>query len=62
MAGWIKSDRQVKRTIVFVDIESITGNQIPAAREVKYYPFGADDTLESIYDENAAQAPGPPTL
>jgi hypothetical protein len=60
--GSASGGRRVKRTIFFIDIESSTGNQIPAGREVRYYPVGADDTLESIYDENAAQAPSPPTL
>jgi len=45
----------VKRTVDSIDIEPKTGNQVRAGREVKYYPVGAADSLESIYDENAAQ-------
>ena len=55
MAGWIKSERQVKRTIVFVDIGKKTASQIPAAREVRYYRAGPEDILEAVYDEYAAQ-------
>jgi hypothetical protein len=55
MAGWIKSDRQVKRTIVFVDIGRKAASQIPAAREVRYYRAGPEDILEAVYDEYAAQ-------
>jgi hypothetical protein len=51
----IRGARQVKRTIVLIDTELKTGNQIPAAREVKYYRIGEDEALEQIYDENAAQ-------
>jgi hypothetical protein len=51
----IRGARQVKRTIVVIDTEPNTGNQIPAAREAKYYRIGADEALEQIYDENAAQ-------
>jgi hypothetical protein len=47
--------RQVKRTIVVVEINSKSGSQIPTGREVKYYQLDAGDTLEEIYDENAAQ-------
>jgi hypothetical protein len=46
---------QVKRTIALIDIEPKTGNQIRASGEVRYYPVRAGDSLESIYDENAAQ-------
>lgn len=55
MAGWIKSERQVKRTIVLVDIGKKTASQIPAAREVRYYRAGPEDILEAVYDEYAAQ-------
>ena len=55
MAGYIKGDRQVKRTIVFVDIGRKTASQIPAAREVRYYRAGPEDILEAVYDEYAAQ-------
>jgi hypothetical protein len=47
--------RQVTREIVPIDIDSKSGNQIPAARELKSYPIEVGDTLEEIYDENAAQ-------
>jgi hypothetical protein len=47
--------RQVKRTIVVVEIDSKSGSQIPTGREVKYYQLDVGDTLEGIYDENAAQ-------
>jgi hypothetical protein len=55
LAGWVKRDRQVKRTVVFVDIGSNTGSQIPTAREVRYYRAGPEDILEGIYDQYAAQ-------
>jgi hypothetical protein len=45
----------VKRTIVVVEIESKSGSQIPIGREVKYYQLDVGETLEEIYDENAAQ-------
>jgi hypothetical protein len=47
--------REVKRTIVAVEIESKSGSQVPLKREVKYYPLDPGDSLEEIYDENAAQ-------
>jgi hypothetical protein len=47
--------RQVTREIVSIDIDSKSGSQIPAAREMKSYPVEVGDTLEEIYDENAAQ-------
>jgi hypothetical protein len=47
--------RQVKRTIIFIDIDAKSGSQTTTGREVKYYPFDACDTLEEIYDQNAAQ-------
>jgi hypothetical protein len=47
--------RQVKRNIVIVEIESKSGNQISTGREVKSYQLDAGETLEEIYDENAAQ-------
>jgi hypothetical protein len=53
--GSAQGFRQVKRTIVAVEIESKSGSQVPRGREVKYYPLDASDTLEEIYDENAAQ-------
>lgn len=55
MAGWIKSDRQVKRTIVFIDIGRKTASQIPASREVRYYRADPEDILEGIYDEYSSQ-------
>ena len=51
----VRNLRRVKRTVDSIDIEPKTGNQVRAGREVKYYPVGAADSLESIYDENAAQ-------
>jgi hypothetical protein len=50
-----RAARQVKRSIAVIDIESKTGNQIRVGTEVRYYRVGAGDTLESVYDENAAQ-------
>jgi hypothetical protein len=47
--------RQVKRTIIFIDIDAKSGSQTTTGREVKYYPFDACETLEEIYDQNAAQ-------
>jgi len=47
--------REVKRTMVFVDVDLKSGNQITTDWEVKHYPFEAGDNLEEIYDENAAQ-------
>jgi hypothetical protein len=53
--GSVPGARQVIRTIVLVDVDSKSGSQIPAARELKSYPIDACDSLEEIYDENAAQ-------
>ena len=59
--GWtrfpllLQGTRQVKRTIAFVDIEPNTGTQISSGLQSKYYRIGPGDTLEGIYDENAAQ-------
>jgi len=53
--GSAGGSKQVKRTINIVEIDLKSGRQIPAAREVEYYPMDAGDTLEQIYDENAAQ-------
>lgn len=47
--------RQVRRSIVTVEIQSKSGSQVPLGREVKYYPLDPGDSLEEIYDENAAQ-------
>jgi hypothetical protein len=52
--GSVKAQRQVKRTIVFIDLGPKTGIQIPTAREVKYYQVDAGENLENVYDENAA--------
>ena len=52
---WVLSGREVKRTISLIEIDTKTGGQICANREVKVYPVRAGETLESIYDENAAQ-------
>jgi hypothetical protein len=51
----VQGVRQVKRTIVAVDIEPESGNQVPTGKELKYYPLDAGDTLEETFDENAAQ-------
>ena len=51
----VQGIRQVKRTIVVVEIHSKSGGQIPTSREAKYYQMDAGDTLEEIYDANAAQ-------
>jgi hypothetical protein len=51
----VQGTRQVTRRIVLVDVDRKSGSQIPAARELKSYPIEAGDTLEEIYDENAAQ-------
>jgi hypothetical protein len=51
----VKRTRQVTRTIILVVIDSKSGSQIPASRELKSYPVEAGDSLEEIYDENAAQ-------
>lgn len=53
--GSAPGNRQVTRAIVLVDIDSKSGSQIPAARELKSYPIESGDTLEEIYDENTAQ-------
>lgn len=53
--GSVPGNRQVTRAIVLVDIDSKSGSQIPAAGELKSYPIESGDTLEEIYDENAAQ-------
>jgi hypothetical protein len=53
--GWRGTGRRVRRTIVLVDIEPKSGAQLPASNEVKYYPIDPGETLEQIYDENAAQ-------
>jgi hypothetical protein len=55
LTGPVRGTRQVTRAIVFIDVETKSGNQIPTGKEVRSYPFGTDDTLEGIYDENAAQ-------
>jgi hypothetical protein len=45
----------VNRTIVSIDLEPKSGRQTPAAREVKHYRIEPGETLEEIYDQNAAQ-------
>jgi hypothetical protein len=55
LAGTAKGGRQVDRTIVLIDVDPVTGRQIPVSREVRYYPLEPADNLESIYDEFAAQ-------
>jgi hypothetical protein len=55
LAGAVRGERQVKRTIVFIDLGPKTGSQIPIAREVRYYRVEAGENLENVFDENAAQ-------
>ena len=55
LEGSVKNMRRVKRTIDVVDIERKTGIQTRASREMKYYPAGPGETLEGVFDENAAQ-------
>jgi hypothetical protein len=55
LVGSVQGTRQVTRTIVLIDLDSKSGSQIPASRELKSYPVEAGDSLEEIYDENAAQ-------
>jgi hypothetical protein len=55
LEGSVKNMRRVKRTIDVVDIEPKTGIQTRASREMKYYPAGPGETLEGVFDENAAQ-------
>jgi hypothetical protein len=45
----------VSRTIVLLNIDPKTSIQIPVSREVKYYRMESGDSLEEIYDENAAR-------
>jgi hypothetical protein len=54
-AASVTGAREVKRTIVSIDIDPKSGSQIPTGREVKYYRTDPGETLEQIYDENAAQ-------
>jgi len=49
-----KGIRQVKRTVVMLDIDPQTGVQLPLSREVKYYRAEAGESLEEIYDEYAS--------
>jgi hypothetical protein len=46
---------QVKRAIVFIDIDPKTGSQIPTGGETKYYRMEPGDTLEAVYDEYSSQ-------
>jgi hypothetical protein len=46
--------RRVRRSIALIDTDPKTGDQLRAGGDVKYYPVGAGDTLESIFDEYAA--------
>jgi len=55
LEGTAQGAREVTRTIVLIDVDSKSGSQIPAAKELKSYPVDAGDSLEEIYDENAAQ-------
>jgi hypothetical protein len=47
--------RQVKRTIMRIDIDARTGSQVMNGREVRYYRMEAGDTLEGIYDEYSSR-------
>ena len=38
-----------------MEIDVKSGNQASADREVRHYPVEPGETLEEIYDENAAQ-------
>jgi hypothetical protein len=55
LAGTVRGERQVKRSIVLIDLGPKTLSQIPVAREVRYYRIEAGENLESVFDENAAQ-------
>jgi len=50
-----KGARKVSRTIVLLSIDPKTSIQVPVSREVKYYRMESGDSLEEIYDENAAR-------
>jgi hypothetical protein len=54
-AASVRGAREVNRTIVSIDLEPKSGRQTPAAREVKHYRIEPGETLEEIYDQNAAQ-------
>ena len=47
--------RQVKRSIVHLDIDPKQGRQTLVSADVKFYPIDPGELLEEIYDENAAQ-------
>jgi hypothetical protein len=55
LEGAVRGARQVKRTIVFIEIAPGTGSQLPTAKEVKRYRIDPGEALEEVYDENAAQ-------
>ncbi len=50
-----KGLRTVRRTTLLLHIDPKTGIQLPVSREVKYYRMESGDSLEQIYDENAAR-------
>jgi hypothetical protein len=47
--------RQIKRAIVFIDIDAKSGSQTTTGGEATYYPFEACETMEEVCNENAAQ-------
>jgi len=50
-----RGTREVRRTITVIELHPASGYQIPVSRDVKYYPIAADEVLEEVFDENAAQ-------
>jgi hypothetical protein len=55
MATSARGSLEVKRTIDFIEIDPHTGDQTRVSGEIQFYRVGSGDSLESIYDENAAQ-------
>ncbi len=50
-----QGSRQVKRSIVNLDIDPRQWRQTLVSSDVKFYPIDPGELLEEIYDENAAQ-------
>lgn len=46
--------QKVQRTAVLISVDPKTGNQVLTRSKTLFYPAGAGDILEEIFDENAA--------
>jgi uncharacterized protein YbjT (DUF2867 family) len=55
MESPIQGAHRVGRMVSFIDVDTKTGNQTVASHAIKYYPAAADENLEDIFEQYAAE-------